>query len=70
MMGVQVKAVRTAYGQFQDDGDIQQLLQGIMSLREEYDGEPNEGYEKTASRSTRITRDNLRLICFDVVASA
>ncbi len=69
MMGVQVKAVRSAYGQFQEDGDIQQLLQRIMSLREEYDGEPAESDEKPTTGPAGITRDELRLICFEVVTN-
>jgi superfamily II DNA or RNA helicase len=67
MVGVEVKELRAAFRLFQKKADIQSLLAAVESLREKsgeaVDLEPTSEVERVRS----ITREDLRLICFDLV---
>jgi superfamily II DNA or RNA helicase len=66
MLAVQVKALRAAARAFQAGGDIQALIEAVAALREKFgdsakaDSRPRDGFS--------LTRDKLRLICFDFLS--
>jgi len=66
MTGVQVRELREAHGQYQQDGNVQTLLEAVLQLRATY-GE--NGRARPAGGAEPITRDDLRLICFDYICS-
>jgi len=68
MMTVQVKQLRTAYKEFQADGAIEGLLQVANALREKYAAQATAQVPSGNGPLARISRDDLRLICFDVVS--
>ena len=65
MLTVQVKELRKVYRQFQTSEDIKELLESIENLRTEFGAEPEA--EESRGPSISIKRENLRLICFDVI---
>jgi len=69
-MTVQVKELRSAYQQFQEDGSIGTLLGGITALREKYAAQAASQERPSTGPSARIERGDLRLICFDVLSGA
>lgn len=68
MLAVQIRRLREIYKDFQAKGDIKTLLEFIDELRKSL------GAERASSESPRTTtsllrREDLRLICFDLVTS-
>ncbi len=68
MMTVQVKQLRSAYKEFQDDGAIESLLQAINTLREKFASQVLNHEQPSTLSPARIKRSDLQLICFDVVS--
>jgi len=66
MLTVQVKELRKVYSQFQTAEDIQELLQSIEKLRTEFGAEP--GTKEAQAPTISIKREDLRLICFDIIS--
>ncbi len=68
MLIVQVRDLRQAYKEFQGKGDIKALLAAINDLREKFGSEQmTENHSKFGS-VVDISREDLRLICFDLVS--
>ena len=67
MLAIQVRDLRSAYKEFQREGNIEILLTTIDDLRNKF------GAQQTASGNgkpgplDKINREDLRLICFDLV---
>ena len=68
MLSVQVKKLRQAYLQIQRGGEIKGLLDCVEGLREERGMGPVAGESGAAPAKIRITRGDLRLVCFDFVS--
>ncbi|MCI0421556.1 MAG: helicase, partial [Acidobacteria bacterium] len=68
MFNVQLSALRKAYKAFQGHKDVKQLLSDLAELQAatpNANGTPDSSANLT---SPNLTRDDLRLICFDVVS--
>jgi superfamily II DNA or RNA helicase len=66
MLAVQVKALRAAARAFQAGGDVEALIESVAALREKF-GDPAKT-DSTSRGSFSLTRDKLRLICFDFLS--
>jgi len=66
MVGVQVRELRAAHTQYQQVGEVGRLLDAVLSMRETY-GE--NGKARPAVPAESITREDLRLVCFDYICS-
>jgi len=66
MMGAQVGELRTALRQYQQTGQLCPLLDEVRRLRETY-GET--GKVRPSGATQPLTREDLRLICFDYISS-
>lgn len=67
MRRTQVIALRAAFKTFQRSGQIQALLDVIANIRSQV-GETSTAQTEPLSKQTlNLTRDDLRLICFDVI---
>jgi hypothetical protein len=65
MLTVQIKELRKTYKQFQAAEDIKELLESVEQLRTEFGAEPET--QEAQGPSISIKREDLRLICFDVI---
>jgi hypothetical protein len=65
--GAQVKDLRKAYQTFNGSRDPAALLDGILQMAATYGR--TEGSNQDAKSVSQLTRDDLRLVCFDVVSS-
>ncbi len=67
MLNVQIKLLRDLNKQFQQDSSIQNLLTSLKEMRTKYGlMQAEDGSEPEL---LKLTRDDLRLICFDVLCS-
>jgi len=66
MAGVQVRELREAHRQYQEDGELVALLDGVLQLRDTYG---TNGKPRPNASPGPIKREDLRLICFDYVCS-
>jgi len=66
LMRVQIKVLRQAFQEFEVHSDVKGLLAQIQGLRTEQGGGP--GDDARAGIRARLTRDDLRLICFDFLS--
>jgi hypothetical protein len=67
MLAVQVRKLRQIHRELQAKGDVKSLLAAINKLREAVGGE--QATRESAGKSTQLKREDLRLICFDVLTS-
>lgn len=67
MVGAQVKELRTAFRSFQKRPDVQALLSAVELLREKSGGGEEAETFGAPERPRPLTREQLRLICFDLV---
>jgi hypothetical protein len=68
MLTVQVRELRRAYGEFQNGKDIQKLLGALDQPRERFgEGVGNGVASNSATPSAALSRDDLRLVCFDFI---
>ncbi len=67
MLAVQVRDLRQAYKDFQRKGDVKTLLETVEGLREKFGGEEAVGQRKDTVTARPLGREDLRLICFDLV---
>jgi hypothetical protein len=67
MLNVQIKALREKYRRFQNTGDIHALLAELKAMQQQYGA--NDEHQGYTPAFQTITRDDLRLICFDVLSS-
>ena len=68
MLKVQVDALRKAYKGFQSKREIKALLTGVDELREQFGEQGATGRKESSSSIAPLTREDLRLICFDFVS--
>jgi len=66
MLAVQVRKLRQTYRDFQSKGDIKLLLAAVEELRKNVGGEES---RKEGSATKSLKREDLRLICFDLLFS-
>ena len=66
MVGAEVKELRTAFRSWRNSGELPALLEAVEALRVRRGGEVCQAPIEDSSRS-ELDRDQLRLICFDVV---
>jgi len=64
LTGVQVKTLRSAYQKFQASHDIGQLVGDVEGLAETYGSRQ----QSSARPSDSLTRENLKLVCFDYLS--
>lgn len=69
MLAVQVRRLRQAYRDFQKGRQIEVVLAGVGELEKEFGGEARDG-ESPGRASPQLSRDDLRLICFDFLSGA
>jgi superfamily II DNA or RNA helicase len=67
MLRVQVQKLRQAFREFQGKGDIKFLFASIEELRKALGNE--QAKQESTEKSKPLTRDDLRLICFDFLTS-
>lgn len=67
MVGADVKELRGAFRQFQKKPDVQALLEVVEKVRSRTEGAPAQETTEGADRTRPLTRQQLRLICFDLV---
>jgi hypothetical protein len=68
MRRTQVTALRAAVKAFQRSGQIRALLDVIVTIRAQF-GEPADATSAEPKQTQTLTRNDLRLICFDVISS-
>lgn len=66
MLNVRVKELKKIFGEFQKTQDVAALMEPIYAMIEKYGIQTNGAQAQTAKR---ITREDLRLICFDYLCS-
>lgn len=67
MLTVQVRKLRQSFRAFQGKNDIKLLLKEIQDLHDASGGQ--QGMKEPAEKSKQLKRDDLQLICFDVVTA-
>ncbi|MPZ75076.1 MAG: hypothetical protein GEU77_00960 [Deltaproteobacteria bacterium] len=67
MLTVQVRKLRKSFRGFQTKSDIKLLLKEIQDLHDALGGK--KGMKEPAEKSKQLKREDLRLICFDVVTA-
>jgi hypothetical protein len=69
MLAVHVRELRKAYDSFQRSSDIEKLLQALeLSLKDQFSSQ--NGLNDLPAHSTLLKRDDLRLICFEIISAA
>jgi hypothetical protein len=69
MLAVQIRELRSAWTAFQAEGQPQALLAAVERLRTEFGVQQEEPRARGSAAAARLTRDDLRLICFDFISS-
>jgi hypothetical protein len=67
MLTVQVRRLRQIHREFQGNSDVKLLLTALEELRKTTGGE--QVIRESAGKSKQLRREDLRLICFDVLSS-
>ncbi len=67
MLAVQVRDLRQAYKDFQRKGDVKVLLEMVEGLREGFGEQRAAVQRKEVAPVKSLNREDLRLICFDLV---
>ena len=67
MLAVQVRRLRQIHREFQGTSDITLLLRALEELRKAVGGEY--AAKEAPEKSKQLRREDLRLICFDVLTS-
>ncbi len=67
MLPGQLRELRNVYGDFQRNPDVGRFLASLQEMKDRYGELPAEG--QTAGRTATLSRDDLRLICYDVLSS-
>lgn len=67
MLAVQVRELRLAYKGFQQKADIKALMAAIEGLREKFGEQRALSHSGGARPSGQLSREDLRLICFDLL---
>lgn len=68
MLAYQIRACREAYRNFQTSTDAKELMSGVDRIRKEHAaGEAKAS--KDESKTVGLKREDLRLVCFDIVSS-
>jgi hypothetical protein len=67
MLRVQVQQLRKDFREFQRTGDVKILIKNIEELRQVTQGEALA--KETPGRTQKVTREALRLICFDLLTA-
>ena len=68
MLTVQVRELRRAYAEFQNGKDIRKLLGALHQLRDRFgEGVGNGVASNSTTPSAALSRDDLRLVCFDFI---
>ncbi|MBW1947667.1 MAG: DEAD/DEAH box helicase, partial [Deltaproteobacteria bacterium] len=70
MLTVQVRELRQAYKTFQTTSDIKALLMALKEQREKFGNATEIDTESLTHKFTPLKRDDLRLICFDLLSGA
>ena len=68
MLAVQVRDLRQGYRDFQRKADIKALLSAVEDLRKKFGEQQANTHGAGARPIGRLSREDLRLICFDLVA--
>ena len=68
MMAIQVRDLRQSYKEFQRKGDIKELMASIEEMRRKFGEEQRENNSSRSRSIPRLMREDLRLICFDLVS--
>jgi len=68
MFNVQLSALRKAYKAFQGHKGVKHLLSDLAELQAATDNANGTPASSTGLTAPNLTRDDLRLICFDVVS--
>ena len=66
MTNVQVRELREAHKKYQNSENVQDLLNAVLEMRETYG---QNGKKRPSREIEPITREDLRLVCFDYVCS-
>jgi hypothetical protein len=69
MLNIQVNALRKAYREFQQEGKIKDLLDAVGDLRNKFGEASSVSREGQNGPKRELAREDLRLICFDVISS-
>jgi hypothetical protein len=67
MLAVQVRKLRQIHREFQGKSDVKLLLSALEELRKTAGGE--QVIRESTGKSKQLKREDLRLICFDVLTS-
>ena len=69
MLHVQVRKLREINKRFQAESDVIQLLTAIKDLQRELGRSSEENFSPFSSDRIELSRDDLRLICFDIISA-
>jgi hypothetical protein len=67
MLAVQIRTLRQAYRKFQTDSDIKAILALVKELYETFGVQKAAGDSADTTPVKGLIREDLRLICFDLV---
>lgn len=68
MLAVQVRRLRQVYKEFQAKGEVKRLLGVIDELRKSFGVEQGTGETPRSPTTSSLRREDLRLICFDLLS--
>ena len=70
MQNVQVAELRKLYKMYQQTQSISELLAGVEAMRSAFGAEMKPAMDNSTSEVPKLRREDLRLICFDVLSSS
>jgi hypothetical protein len=68
MLKVQVDTLRKSFKEFQSKGEIKILLTALENMREKFDSQSVSRESHDSARSALLNRQDLRLICFELIS--
>jgi hypothetical protein len=69
MQNVQVAELRKLYKIYQQTQSISELIAGIEAMRSAFGAEAKLAPEKAPKPDAKLLREDLQLICFDILTS-
>jgi hypothetical protein len=70
MQNVQVAELRKIYKLYQRTQSITELIAGIEAMRSAFGADAKASSDRPSAAVPKMRREDLRLICFDVLSSA
>ena len=70
MLRVQVSELKTLYKNYQQTQSVMEVVAGLETMRNAYGNSAKQPQNVETPSVPTLSREDLRLICFDIVSSA